>query len=298
MGRRLGVVVLALVLGFGGVSCRRGVRGTPSRTCVVLSVGGTKGLAHVGALDALVARGIPIDCVVGNSMGAVVGGLYASEPRGNLRQRYRDFFAAYEQETRRTTGVRGAVGAAVGLLAVLVSGGALTPALAVGALGAAGAAATAPRLSHERFAHVLERYYEGARVEDLPVPFVTFHQAPTEQGLRLVTVTQGPLSEAVAASAANPLLFEDATLERIDPGADRVSATPIHDACQQFPGARLIAINVTGEPAFYRGDLDCDVREVRVDVPAPPVDAFTGRGPAFESAYDAGRDAVMRARLD
>lgn len=298
MGRRSGVVVLALMVGFGALSCRHGVRAAPSRTCVVLSVGGTKGLAHVGALDALVARGIPIDCVVGNSMGAVVGGLYAAEPRGHLRERYRAFFADYEQETRKTTAARGAVGAAVGLLAVLVSGGALAPAVAAGALGAAGGAATVPRLSHERFKHVLERFYAGARVEDLPVPFVTFHQAPTDQGLRLITVTHGPLSEAVAASAANPLLFEDATLERIDPGADRVSATPIHDACQQFPGARLIAINVTGEPAFYRGDLDCDVREIRVDVPAPPVEAFTGRGPAFESAYDAGRDAVMRARLD
>ncbi|NBD10789.1 patatin-like phospholipase family protein [Corallococcus silvisoli] len=298
MGRRLGKVLLALVVAMGAASCHRGARATASRTCVVLSVGGTKGLAHVGALDALAARGIRIDCVVGNSMGAVVGGLYASAPGGDLRQRYRAFFTAYEEETRRTTAARGALGAAVGLLAVLVSGGALGPAVAAGALGAAGGAATVPRLSHERFTHVLERFYAGARVEDLPVPFATFHQVPSEQGLQRVTVTHGLLSSAVAASAANPLLFEDATLARIDPGADRVSATPVHDACQLFPGARLIAINVTGEPAFYRSDLDCDVREVRVEVPSPPVEAFTGRGAAFEALYDAGRDAVMRARLD
>ncbi|RKH06201.1 patatin-like phospholipase family protein [Corallococcus carmarthensis] len=296
MGSRLGRVLLAVVVALGSASCHRGTRA--SRTCVVLSVGGTKGLAHVGAMDALMARGVPIDCVVGNSMGAVVGGLYASAPGDNLRQRYRAFFAAYEDETRKTTAARGAVGAAVGLLAVLMSGGALGPAVAAGALGAAGGAASVPRLSHERFTHVLERFYAGARVEDLPVPFATFHQAPWNGGIRLVTVTRGPLSEAVAASAANPLLFEDASLERIDPGADRVSATPVHDACQLFPGARLIAINVTGEPAFYRSDLGCDVREVRVDVAMPPAEAFTGRGRAFEATYDAGHDAVMRARLD
>jgi predicted acylesterase/phospholipase RssA len=296
VARRWVALLLALVAS-GALSCQRGAHGA-RRTCVVLSVGGTKGLAHVGALDALVARGVPIDCVVGNSMGAVVGGLYASAPGANLRQRYHSFFTAYEEETRKVTAARGAVGAAVGLLAVLLSGGALAPAVAAGALGAAGGAATVPPLSHERFTQVLERFYQGARVEQLPVPFVTFHQEPFAGGIRRVTVTRGPLAEAVSASAANPLLFKDATLERIDPGADRVSATPVHDACQLFPGARLIAINVTGEPLFTGPDLDCDVREVRVNVAVPPVEAFTGRGPAFEAVYGAGRDAVMRARLD
>ncbi|MFB1479661.1 patatin-like phospholipase family protein [Corallococcus sp. RDP092CA] len=296
MGRRLGRMLLTAVVAFGAVSCHRDTRAP--RTCVVLSVGGTKGLAHVGALEALEARGVPIDCVVGNSMGAVVGSLYAAAPGANLRQRYRAFFTAYEDETRKVAATRGAVGAAVGLLAVLISGGTLGPAVAAGALGAAGGAATVPPLSHERFTQVLDSFYAGARVEELPVPFATFHQEPFAGGIRLVTVTRGPLAEAVSASASNPLLFKDATLEHLDPGADRVSATPVHDACQLFPGARLIAINVTGEPAFYRPDLGCDVREVRVDVAMPPVEAFTGRGPAFEATYDAGRDAVMRARLD
>jgi len=45
---------------------------------LVLSGGGAKGLAHVGVLKQLEANGIPIDYIVGNSMGAVVGAMYAA----------------------------------------------------------------------------------------------------------------------------------------------------------------------------------------------------------------------------
>ena len=44
---------------------------------VVLSGGGAKGAAHVGALKVLEEYGIPVDLIVGTSMGAIVGGLYA-----------------------------------------------------------------------------------------------------------------------------------------------------------------------------------------------------------------------------
>jgi len=45
---------------------------------LVLSGGGAKGFAHIGVLKALEENDIPVDFVVGNSMGALVGGLYAS----------------------------------------------------------------------------------------------------------------------------------------------------------------------------------------------------------------------------
>jgi NTE family protein len=295
MHSRLRVLLLTALL-LGATSCHRNAaRRAPERTCAVLSVGGSKGIAHLGALDALEARGVRIDCVVGNSMGAVVGSLYASAPREDLRARYREFFSDYERETAREAKKRGTVGAAVGLLAVLLSGGALAPALAAGALGAVGGASTVPTLSHERFTEVLDSFYGGARIEELPVPFATFYQQPTEQGLRRVTVTEGPVADAVAASAANPFLFEDATLQRIDPGADRVSAVPVHDACALFPRSRLIAINVTEEPAFYRTDMGCEVWEVQVELENPSVDALRGSGPAFDATYAAGYEAVIRA---
>ncbi len=45
---------------------------------LVLSGGGAKGGAHIGVLKVIDELNIPIDLVVGTSMGAVVGGLYAS----------------------------------------------------------------------------------------------------------------------------------------------------------------------------------------------------------------------------
>ncbi len=44
---------------------------------LVLSGGGSKGLAHIGVIRALEENRVPIDYVGGTSMGAIVGSLYA-----------------------------------------------------------------------------------------------------------------------------------------------------------------------------------------------------------------------------
>lgn len=50
---------------------------------LVLSGGGAKGLAHVGVLKAIEEAGVKIDYIGGTSMGAIVGGLYASGYNAN-----------------------------------------------------------------------------------------------------------------------------------------------------------------------------------------------------------------------
>ena len=47
------------------------------KVAVVLSGGGAKGMAHIGALKVIERAGIPVDIVCGTSMGSIVGGLYA-----------------------------------------------------------------------------------------------------------------------------------------------------------------------------------------------------------------------------
>jgi NTE family protein len=48
------------------------------KICLALSGGGARGFAHVGVLKVLEDLHVPIDCIAGTSMGAVVGGLYAA----------------------------------------------------------------------------------------------------------------------------------------------------------------------------------------------------------------------------
>lgn len=48
------------------------------KVAVVLSGGGSRGAAHVGVLKALEENNIPIDYIIGTSIGAFVGGLYAA----------------------------------------------------------------------------------------------------------------------------------------------------------------------------------------------------------------------------
>ena len=53
-------------------------QGSPPRVGVVLSGGAAKGLAHIGVLQVLEEAGVPVSVVTGTSMGALIGGLYAS----------------------------------------------------------------------------------------------------------------------------------------------------------------------------------------------------------------------------
>lgn len=50
------------------------------RVALVLGSGGVRGMAHVGVLEELEAAEIPIDLIVGCSVGSIVGALYADNP--------------------------------------------------------------------------------------------------------------------------------------------------------------------------------------------------------------------------
>lgn len=60
---------------------------TGPRVALALGAGGTRGWAHVGALEVLAAAGLPIDSIVGSSAGALIGALYAARPDPNFVHR-------------------------------------------------------------------------------------------------------------------------------------------------------------------------------------------------------------------
>jgi NTE family protein len=83
MGKLILRFGLACVLGAGclwsaGSWAAAADPATRPRICLVLSGGGARGMAHIGVLKILEDLKIPVDCIAGTSMGAIVGGLYAS----------------------------------------------------------------------------------------------------------------------------------------------------------------------------------------------------------------------------
>jgi NTE family protein len=93
---------LALLLAWAGVTAgfKAGAAAQPAsaeaqtttapqrpRIGLVLSGGGARGLAHVGVLRVLERERVPVDLVVGTSMGAIIGGLYASGMRAEAIER-------------------------------------------------------------------------------------------------------------------------------------------------------------------------------------------------------------------
>jgi len=73
---------------------------------LVLSGGGSRGLVHIGVLKALEENNIPINMIVGTSIGSMLGGLYAS---GYTPQELQDIMTSmdwndiYKDEARRST---------------------------------------------------------------------------------------------------------------------------------------------------------------------------------------------------
>lgn len=67
--KRILVMLMAVIMAAVGVRAEK--------VGLVLSGGGAKGIAHVGVIKALEDNDIPIDCITGTSMGAIVGALYA-----------------------------------------------------------------------------------------------------------------------------------------------------------------------------------------------------------------------------
>ncbi len=74
--KNLKSLILLLLILFSGISFSQEL--PRKKIGLVLSGGGAKGFAHIGVLKVIEKAGIKIDYIAGTSMGAVIGGLYAS----------------------------------------------------------------------------------------------------------------------------------------------------------------------------------------------------------------------------
>src|SRR3990170_8493709 len=103
--------LMLLLLGSFLVPALRAQTCSPARTALVLSGGGAKGLAHIGVLRVLDSLGIRPDLVVGSSMGAIIGGMYASGYSGREIDSLAralpmaDLFRTYQPRAPRSLGL-------------------------------------------------------------------------------------------------------------------------------------------------------------------------------------------------
>ena len=111
MLRSLSAILFLCLVGASAAAAQTDAPGCrPPRTALVLSGGGAKGIAHIGVLRTIDSLGIRPDFIVGTSMGAVVGALYASGYSGReLDSLARelplgDLFRSYQPRAPRSLG--------------------------------------------------------------------------------------------------------------------------------------------------------------------------------------------------
>jgi NTE family protein len=209
---------------------------------LALSGGGTRGLAHIGVLKAFDEYSIPIDAIAGTSIGAVIGGLYASGYSvADLEAlaagiNWNDIFL--DRAPRRTLPLSSKSSESSALLEVQFRGGKpyIPPALAAGqklAILLSDVVSRAPYRAEPDFNH-------------LPVPFASI-SVDMRTGKRVV-FHDGDLAEALLASMALPLLIAPLEMDGmllIDGGV--AENIPTRTA-QEFGDSIIVAVDATKPP--------------------------------------------------
>lgn len=183
---------------------------------LVLSTGGARGLAHIGAIDQLLDMGYNIRSVAGTSMGALVGGMYAA---GRLED-FRQWMLTIDRKR------------ILSLMDFSLS------------------------ISHiakgERIIEAMKEIVPDVNIEDLSIPYcavATDAVSGTE-----VVFNSGSLYDAIRASISLPLVFSPVRQgERILLDGGLVNPLPLNRV-RRSKHDLLVAVNVSGHD--YRGQVE------------------------------------------
>ncbi|MGH8111144.1 MAG: patatin-like phospholipase family protein [Rhodanobacteraceae bacterium] len=177
---------------------------------LALGTGGARGLAHIGAIEAIEAAGLQIVAVSGTSMGALIGGIYAA---GKLDV-YRDWVCALQKMD------------VLKLVDWTLSGAGL--------------------IKGERIIGVLRELIGEVDIEALPIPFTAV--ATDLDREREMWLAHGPLFDAIRASIAIPTIFRPHPVHGhrlVDGGLmNPLPLTPLLQSVSDF----TVAVNVNGPP--------------------------------------------------
>ncbi len=186
------------------------------KLCLALGAGGSRGIAHVGFLQALDENGIKPDAIVGCSMGAVVGACYSAgiTPKEMMETvdslKFKDIvdihlFPFTKKGLLRSAKMRKKINTLLG---------------------------------HTNF-------------QDLKIPFACI--AVDLVSGEVVTLKDGDICEAVSASSSIPTVFrpvEIGNMELIDGGV--IERVPIRVGKEEFKADVIVAVDVLGELREYK----------------------------------------------
>ncbi|MFA7095847.1 MAG: patatin-like phospholipase family protein [Gammaproteobacteria bacterium] len=176
---------------------------------LVLSSGGSRGLAHIGVISELEKHGFTITSVSGSSIGAVMGGLYAM---GKI-QEYTKWVSSFNK--RDIWGFMDFTIASNGLL------------------------------KGERVFDKMKTFIPDMNIEDMPIPFAAVATDILHE--KEVVFTKGSFYEAVRASVAIPAVFTPVKYNNtilVDGGI--LNPIPIEHV-RRKNGDILIVVNLYGE---------------------------------------------------
>lgn len=180
---------------------------------LVLGSGGARGLAHIGAIEALEERGYTITSIAGCSMGSIIAGMYAA---GQLKEAKEWFLKVDMQLIWRMMDIN------------LLSGNSL--------------------VKGERIIKELQKVVPDRPIEDLNIPctIVATDMISSDE----VIFRSGSLFEAVRASISIPLFFKPVQIGRrllIDGGI--LNPLPLH-VIERTEGDILVAADISGKDSM------------------------------------------------
>ena len=179
--------------------------GHAPRVALVLGSGGPRGFAHIGVLKALEDAGIRPDIVIGSSVGAMVGALYAGGMSARELERL-----AYEINMLEFFEFRALTGG-------LATGGTIQS--------------------------YVNGKVEGRSIEQLKIPFVA--AATRRADGKIALFNPGDTRLAVCASGASPGQFEPVRIgDELYVDGDEASPVPIH-AARRLGAKVVIAVDVS-----------------------------------------------------
>ena len=175
---------------------------------LVLSSGGARGLAHIGAIEELIANGYKISSIAGCSMGALIGGVYAA---GKLDE-FREWMKTIDRKKM------------LGLIDFSLS------------------------LNHlakgKRIIEAIMEFVPDVAIEDLPIPYCAV--ATDLKAGKEVVFNKGSLFEAIRASISLPSFYEPVQCDGmvlIDGGV--INPIPLNRV-KRHPEDILVGVDVSG----------------------------------------------------